>query len=125
MLSPAAGLLVRREILNRDQINAKNYEHWQTDGKYSAYNRPDLNKVAPHMDMLPNSSRTNNRSYRQAPIYTAAAGDVDFYRNAYFNGVDIKTDPRNITRELRGAVFEQRDDRGRAENAALNARLKQ
>ena len=110
--------------MNRDQINAKNYEHWQTDGKYSAYNRPDLNKIPAHMDMLPNSSRINNRNYRQAPIYTASAGESEFYRNEYFNGIDIKTDPRNVTRELRGAVFEQRDDRGRTENVALNMRLK-
>ena len=77
------GIKVRREILNKDQINAKNYELCQTDGKYSAYNRPDLNKIAPHMDMMPNSSRINNRNYRQAPVYTASAGDNDFYRNEY------------------------------------------
>jgi hypothetical protein len=118
-----AKLLVRKELFNKDQINAKSYEHWQTDGKYLTYSRPDLNRVPAHMDTMPNASRTNNRDYRGAPIYTNPSDSKDFYRNEYFTGVDIKTDPRNIVRELRGAVFETKDDRGRAESNALMNRM--
>lgn len=116
-------LLVRKELYNKDQINAKCYEHWQTDGKYLTYARPDLNRVPAHMDTMPSASRTNNRDYRATPIYTNPSSSKDFYRNEYFNGVDIKTDPRNIVRELRGAVFEHKDDRGRIESIELINRM--
>ena len=124
METPAyiAPLLVRKEIFNKDLINAKTYEHWQTDGKHLTYARPDLNRVPAHMDMMPNTSRTDIRNYRGAPIYTQPSNSKEFYRNEYFTGVDIKTDPRNIVRELRGAVFEIKDDRGRLESAELMKR---
>ena len=62
---------IRREDCSIDAINSRQFEHWQTDGKYGVMNRPDLNKQAPFYDMMPNDSRTNARSYRSQPRFDA------------------------------------------------------
>lgn len=97
----------RREIDATDAINARQFEHWQTDGKYGVMNRPDINKQAPFYDMLPNDSRQSDRSYRAQPRY-----DVDAPRgveNPYFNKYDTTFDARNTTRELRASVYEDKN----------------
>jgi hypothetical protein len=96
----------RRETDTHDAINARQFEHWQTDGKYDIMNRPDLNKQAPFYDMLPNDSRKNNNSYRSQPRF-----DVDSHRgsmNPYFDKYDTSFDSRNMTRELRASVYEDK-----------------
>lgn len=96
----------RREVDATDAINARQFEHWQTDGKYDIYNRPDLNKQAPFYDMLPNDSRMNDRSYRSQPRF-----EVDGHRgsqNPYFDKYDTVFDARNTTRELRASVYEDK-----------------
>jgi len=97
----------RREVDPIDAINARQFEHWQTDGKYDVYNRPDMNKQAPFLDMLPNDSRMNDRSYRSQPRF-----DVDGHRggqNPYFDKYDTSFDARNTTRELRASVYEDKN----------------
>ena len=97
----------RREIDATDAINARQFEHWQTDGKYDVYNRPDLNKQAPFYDMLPNGSRMNDRSYRSQPRF-----DAEGHRgvqNSYFDKYDATFDARNMTRELRASVYEDKN----------------
>ena len=96
----------RREVDPIDAINARQFEHWQTDGKSMTNNRPDMNQQAPFYDMMPNCSRTNDKSYRSQPRYdvTASRG-VD---NPYFNKYDTTFDARNTTRELRASVYEDK-----------------
>ena len=37
----------RREVDPIDSINARQFEHWQTDGKFMTNDRPDMNRQAP------------------------------------------------------------------------------
>ena len=97
----------RREIDAVDAINARRFEHWQTDGKYDVYNRPDMNKQAPFYDMMPNNSRMNDKSYRSQPRYDAA-GDKGV-QNSYFDKYDGTFDARNMTRELKASVYEDKN----------------
>ena len=97
----------RREVDPIDAINARQFEHWQTDGKYDIYNRPDMNKSAPFYDMLPNVSRTNDNSYRSQPRYDPL--DKRGVQNPYFDKYDTTFDARNMTRELRASVYEDKN----------------
>lgn len=97
----------RRETDTYDTINARQFEHWQTDGKYGTMNRPDMNKQAAFHDMLPNSSRTNDKSYRSQPRYDADA--TRGVNNPYFDKYDASFDSRNMTRELRASVYEDKN----------------
>ena len=97
----------RRETDPTDSINARQFEHWQTDGKYGVMNRPDLNSQAPFYDQLPNASRTNDKNYRSQPRY-----DVDAPRgaeNPYFDKYDTSFDARNLAREVRASVYEDKN----------------
>jgi hypothetical protein len=97
----------RRETDPKDAINARQFEHWQTDGKYSTMNRPDLNKQAPFFDMLPNDSRMSDKNYRSQPRYDIDAGRGA--ENPYFDKYDTSFDSRNMTRELRASVYEDKN----------------
>jgi len=108
---------IRREINTIDATNARQFEHWQTDGKYDTMNRPDSNKRASFYDQLPNDSRMNNNSYRSQPRF-----DVDNERggqNPYFNKYDTSFDPRNMTRELKASVYEDKNTGYLAESGHL------
>jgi hypothetical protein len=97
----------RRETDPTDAINARQFEHWQTDGKFMTNDRPDMNRQAPFYDMMPNVSRSSDRSYRAQPRY-----DVDASRgveNPYFDKYDTTFDARNMTRELRASVYEDKN----------------
>ncbi len=107
----------RREVSTRDFVNAQQYEHWQTDGRYGVYNRPDLNKQAPFYDMAPLTSRTDDRNYMQNQPFVAGGDPLG--ANPYFQKYDVTNDPRNVARELRGAVFETVTDRGIKESQRM------
>lgn len=111
---------IRREINTIDSINARQFEHWQTDGKYSIYNRPDLNKQAPFYDMLPNDSRKNDQNYRSQPRYdeTGPRGE----QNTYFNKYDTVFDARNMTREVHASVYENKNNSYLKESKSLLGR---
>jgi hypothetical protein len=96
----------RRETNPTDTINARQFEHWQTNGKYMENGRPDVNRQAPFYDMLPNSSRFTDRSYRSQPRYDVA-GERGV-QNSYFDKYDTTSDSRNTTRELRSSVYEDK-----------------
>jgi hypothetical protein len=107
----------RREVDPIDMINARQFEHWQTDGKYGTMNRPDLNKQAPFYDMLPNNSRSSDRNYRSQPRY-----EVDGQKgveNPYFDKYDTTFDARNMTRELQASVYEDKNTGYLKESARL------
>ena len=47
------------------------------------------------------------RDYRQAQPYVPGGSDGNgFGKNPYFEKYDVATDPRNVARELQGAVYE-------------------
>lgn len=96
----------RREVHPVDTINARQFEHWQTQGKHSYYNRPDLNQQAPYNDMMPNSSRANAKDYRAQPRFNVSMERGS--NNPYFDKYDATSDSRNMARELRGSVYEDK-----------------
>lgn len=107
----------RREVTPTDAINARQFEHWQTAGKSMTYNRPDLNQQAPVFDMLPNSSRVSNRSYRAQPRFDVQ-GDRGS-NNPYFDKYDPVSDSRNMTRELKASVYEDKHTDFRRESEIM------
>ncbi len=80
----------RREVNPIDAINARQFEHWQTAGRHGTYNRPDTAQQAPFYDVMPNNSRTSDRSYRSQPRF-----DPNLERgvqNPYFMKYDATSD---------------------------------
>jgi hypothetical protein len=97
----------RRETDTHDAINARQFEHWQTDGKYGTHNRPDLNSQVPFHDVLPIDSRMNTQNYSSQPRF-----DQTMHRggqNSYFDKYDTAYDARNMVRELRATVYEDKN----------------
>jgi hypothetical protein len=94
----------RRETNTIDTVNARQFEHWQTAGK--TYNRPDLNKQAPFYDVMPNNSRGNDQNYRSQPRYEVK--EDKGVQNPFFDKYDTTSDSRNMTRELRASVYEDK-----------------
>jgi len=100
----------RREVSTRDAANARNYELWQTDGKYGIQNRADPNKRAPFQDFQPINSRFLEKNYRTQPRFDQS-GDQGG-QNSYFNKYDSASDSRNAVRELQAVVYEDKDTEG-------------
>ena len=94
-------------MASRDSVNALQYEHWQTDGKYGIYGRRDLNAQAPVLDTAPISSRFVERNYRAAPRLENDRGGLGM--NPYFEKYDVAYDGTNAVRELRAAVYEDKN----------------
>lgn len=94
----------RRETNTIDTVNARQFEHWQTQGK--SYGRPDTNKQAVFYDMAPNATRTSNESYRSQPRYQVT--EDKGVQNSFFDKYDTSSDARNMTRELRASVYEDK-----------------
>jgi hypothetical protein len=99
----------RREVDTKDAVNARQFEHWQTDGKYGIQNRPDLNKQAPFYDMQPINSRMSERNYSSQPRYDQGDGIDRGGMNPYFDKYDTSFDARNTIRELRSVVYEDKN----------------
>ncbi len=114
---PQMALRSRRELPTRDTVNARNYEHWQTDGRYGIYNRADPNAAPTFMDRMPNAGRLDRRDNRPAPAFQP--GGPQLAGNPYFDKYDVESDPRNVVRELQGAVYESKEDRGVAESQRI------
>jgi hypothetical protein len=100
----------RRETSTRDTANARNFELWQTDGKYGVQNRPDPNAQAPFQDFQPINSRFVERTYRAQPRFDADGHK--FGMNPYFDKYDTSYDSRNSVRELQSVVYEDKDTEG-------------
>ena len=97
----------RRETNTIDTVNARQFEHWQTNGKYGTNNRPDINQQTPFYDMLPNTTRSSDKNFRSQPRY-----DIDGNKgveNSYFDKYDTTYDSRNMTRELKASVYEDKN----------------
>ncbi len=68
--------------------------------------------------MAPLSSRTDKRDYRQAQPYIPTAPSLA--QNPFFDRYDPTRDPRNMIREVRAAVYEDKEaDRGILESQKM------
>lgn len=139
---PKMQLRARKEVSADDAINARTFEHWQTDvpvpqsrfllksdGTTMEYSlKPGVAKKpavtdprAVAYDMAPLTSRTDKRDYRQAQPFVADGPSLAM--NPYFDRYDPTRDPRNMIREVRGVVYEEKQpDRGLEESKRLTAR---
>ena len=117
MPPPQMQLRSRRETNTKDAINAVFVEQWETGAPYGIYNRKDQNAQAVFNDQMPNAARTDSRSFLQAQPYVAQADQLA--GNPYFQKYDVQSDPRNVARELRGAVYETPSDRGQMESKRM------
>ena len=114
---PSMTLRSRRELPTRDVVNARYYEHWQTDGRYGIYDRRDLNAAPTFMDQQGSPGRLDRRDNRPAAAFDATGPQLA--GNIYFDKYDVQSDPRNVVRELQGAVYESKEDRGVSESNRL------
>jgi hypothetical protein len=130
---PKMQLRVRREASTTDTVNARYSEQWQTDAPIKQSNfladnvaniktneGGDMSKYGglPFYDMAPLSSRTESRDYRQAQPYIPTGPSLA--QNPFFDRYDPTRDPRNMIREVRSAVYEDKDaDRGIEESKRL------
>jgi hypothetical protein len=110
----------RREVSTRDAANARNYELWQTDGKYGIQNRADVNARAPFHEFLPINSRTVERDYKTQPRFDQ--NDDKGGMNPYFTKYDSASDSRNAVRELQSVVYEDKDIEGLRPNKSFLSR---
>ena len=71
------------------------------------YKKPEY-KIAniPYLDMSPQNTRYDARDYKQSQPFVAGGPDLAY--NPYFDRYDPVTDPRNVIRELRSAVYEDK-----------------
>lgn len=117
-------LRVRRETGTYDTINARQFESWQATVPVVQGGEPDGLGVAlkPEIyDMAPQSSRVDKRDYRQSQPYVATAPSLAM--NPYFDRYDPTRDPRNMIREVRNAVYEEKEaDRGLEQSKRLTSR---
>ena len=103
---------VRKETATQDTINARQFEQWNSDspvqqgGAVPAEKRPPV-----FYDMAPLSSRTDKRDFRQSQPFIADGPQLA--ENPYFDRYDPTRDPRNMVREVRSVVYEDKEaDRG-------------
>jgi hypothetical protein len=121
---PTMQLRVRRETGTYDTINARQFESWQASVPVlqGSSEVTDVMEIKPtYYDMAPQSSRTDKRDYRQSQPYVAKGPSLAM--NPFFDRYDPTRDPRNMIREIRNAVYEEKGaDRGREESKRLTAR---
>jgi len=114
-------LRVRRETNTYDTINARQFESWQTaapvvQGGTIADDPTQMRPV--FYDMAPQNSRTDKQDYRQSQPFVANGPSLAM--NPYFDRYDPTRDPRNMIREVRSVVYEEKEaDRGLAESRRL------
>ena len=117
-------LRVRREDAASDVINSRQFEAWQSSVPVvqggSVDNRAtDMKPV--FYDMAPLSSRTDKQDYRQSQPFVATGPSLAM--NPYFDRYDPTRDPRNMIREVRSVVYEEKEaDRGLTESRRITDR---
>jgi len=121
---PSMQLRVRRETGTYDTINARQFESWQTSVPVlqGTTDINDVMEIKPtYYDMAPQSSRTDKRDYRQSQPYVANGPSLAM--NPFFDRYDPTRDPRNMIREVRNAVYEEKEaDRGIQESKRITER---
>lgn len=116
-------LRVRRETGTYDTINARQFEAWQgsvpiVQGGSEGVQGEGVQMKPQTYDMSPQSSRTDKRDYRQSQPYIPTAPSLAM--NPFFDRYDPTRDPRNMIREVRNAVYEEKGaDRGLEESRRI------
>ena len=114
-------LRVRRETNTHDTINARQFESWQTAAPVVQGGTidDDPTRMRPvFYDMAPQNSRTDKQDYRQSQPFVANGPSLAM--NPYFDRYDPTRDPRNMIREVRSVVYENKEaDRGLEESRRL------
>ena len=120
----------RKETATRDTVNARQFEHWQTDTPVlqsdSTFMRPrqlgmpsivlqsnavKKTNIDVVYDMNPLSSRLDPRNFTQARSFDEMGPSLAL--NPFFDRYDPTRDPRNAVRELRSVVNEDNyEERG-------------
>jgi len=118
---PKMQLRVRRETNTLDTINARQFEVWQNSAPVvqgGVIDDDPTHMKAVYYDMAPQSSRTDKQDYRQAQPFVAKGPSLAM--NPYFDRYDPTRDPRNMIREVRSVVYEEKEaDRGLEESRRL------
>ena len=117
---PTMQVRVRREAATHDTVNARQFEQWNSDAPVLQGGGPrdQSNQKAAYYDMAPLSSRTDRRDFRQAQPFVATGPSLA--QNPYFDRYDPTRDPRNMVREVRSVVYEDKEaDRGIEESRRL------
>jgi hypothetical protein len=121
---PQMQLRVRRETNTYDTINARQFEVWNSSAPVVQGGTivDDTTPMKPvFYDMAPLSSRTDKQDYRQSQPFVATGPSLAM--NPYFDRYDPTRDPRNMIRELRSVVYEEKEaDRGLSESKRLSDR---
>jgi len=121
---PKMQLRVRRETGTHDTVNARQFEIWQSSVPVVQGGdiKDDTTNMKPvFYDMAPLSSRTDKQDYRQSQPFVANGPSLAM--NPYFDRYDPTRDPRNMIRELRSVVYEEKEaDRGLTESKRLSDR---
>ena len=114
-------LRVRRETNTHDTINARQFESWQATAPVVQGGAidDDPTQMRPvFYDMAPQNSRTDKQDYRQSQPFVANGPSLAM--NPYFDRYDPTRDPRNMIREVRSVVYEDKEaDRGLEESRRL------
>lgn len=114
---------VRREADTFDTINARQFEAWQASVPVvqGSSGTDPLDLKPAFYDMAPQSSRTDKRDYRQAQPFVANGPSLAM--NPYFDRYDPTRDPRNMIREIRNVVYEEKEaDRGLEQSKRITQR---
>jgi hypothetical protein len=78
-------------------------------------------KESVFFDMAPLSSRTDKRDFRQSKPYDSTGPSLA--ENPFFDRYDPTRDPRNMVREVRSVVYEDKEaDRGIKESERIRER---
>jgi hypothetical protein len=117
---PKMQLRVRKETATHDTANARQFEQWNSDAPVLQGGGPNYNspQKANYYDMAPLSSRTDRRDFRQSQPFVANGPQLA--QNPFFDRYDPTRDPRNMVREVRSVVYEDKEaDRGIEESKRL------
>jgi len=116
---PKMQLRVRKETATHDTVNARQFEQWQSDTPILQGNPSDGSTEKPnYYDMAPLSSRNDKRDFRQSQPFIANGPSLA--QNPFFDRYDPTRDPRNMVREVRSVVYEDKEaDRGIQESKRL------
>lgn len=121
---PTMQLRVRRETDTHDTVNARQFEAWQSSAPVvqgGTIDNSPTNMKPVFYDMAPLSSRNDKQDYRQSQPFVANGPSLAM--NPYFDRYDPTRDPRNMIREVRSVVYEEKEaDRGLTESRRLSER---
>ena len=111
-MTDAQKAAAKKESIDLSGAKAANapYESWQRQlgGDPSVITGTKLNDTMALLDMNPINTRTTSNDYRQSQPFVANGPQMGL--NPYFDRYDPTFDPRNAIRELRSAVYEDRQD---------------